>query len=415
MGKKEEYLKFKEYVKNQGDSPWADRPNLKKQRPWFYMRVQDWNYATVMPINDFELGFWSSVNQLIPIESTRDKTVEDTPTPPPETDWACVEPEGKDPYWIAEFYGGDKKETWLDLKQEIGPDWYWYDNQVEYRLNKEGFRNPLDFDRYDWQNSYVIVGCSHVMGVGNKYEQTIGQIISRKLNTPVINLGVGGTGNNVMMHNVVHAIQKYGKPKGLFVLWTYAPRYSEPLAYQPKGVDAWDSVYEPVWQRQDIMPGEDTPDKLNKAMNHYPESLRNLHHHITEFIPNPRHFYRRTLARETFHAIMGKENVFELCAEFPGWIWREDTEKTKPVSLRTMVPKWTHDIVINCIENKKREPEKFKPWDSFSEKEQLFILNKCKARDIKSMDPELGPIGGHWGPIMQDYYAGKFLEILSRN
>ena len=408
---KEKYLKFKEYVKKQGANPWAERPNLKNERPWNYMRVQDWSEATTIAMEDYELGFWSCVNQLIPIEGTRDKPEVERPTIPNETNWSIVETIGKDPYWKTDFFGGDRKDIWLNLKEQIGPDWFWYDKHIEYRLNKQGFRNPLDLEKYDWENSYVIVGCSHIFGVGNAWGQTIGELISKKLNAPVINLGVGGTGNNVMMHNVVHAIQKFGKPKGLFVLWTYTPRHSVPLSYQQKGVDAHDSWYDPVWQRVDILPGQDDPDKVNKEISYYPETLQTLEVNASEFVPNPRHFYRRTMARETFHAIMGKENVFELCAEFPGWIWREDSENSKPVSLRKMVPEWSHDIVINCIENRKREPEKFKPWHSFSKREQMFILNKCKARDIDSIDPELGPIGGHWGPLMQKYYAKKFIEL----
>ena len=45
-------------------------------------------------------------------------------------------------------------------------------------MNSDGFRT-MDFDKVDWKNSYVIIGCSHVQGIGNPYEETIGEYISK--------------------------------------------------------------------------------------------------------------------------------------------------------------------------------------------------------------------------------------------
>ena len=42
------------------------------------------------------------------------------------------------------------------------------------------------------ENSYVILGCSHVFGVGTLYHETITKYIAKELNSPVINMGVGG-------------------------------------------------------------------------------------------------------------------------------------------------------------------------------------------------------------------------------
>ena len=41
-----------------------------------------------------------------------------------------------------------------------------HNETIDYYLNNEGFRNNVNFDEVDWENSYVILGCSNVVGVG---------------------------------------------------------------------------------------------------------------------------------------------------------------------------------------------------------------------------------------------------------
>ena len=86
------------------------------------------------------------------------------------------------------------------------------------------------------------MGCSHVFGVGNPYEDTIGQQIHYRTGIPVINMGVPGGSNDVIFNNAMKMLQEYGKPKKLFILWTYwsrfthIQRYYEPNDY---GIGWW--------------------------------------------------------------------------------------------------------------------------------------------------------------------------------
>ena len=226
-------------------------------------------------------------------------------------------------------------------------------------------------------------------------------------------MGVGGTGNDTIMHNFVHLVRKYGKPKGVFVLWTYPYRFAKNLAYQTEGYDAHGQYSDSVWNRFDVLPGQDTPDNYRDNLG--PDEMYN---HLTiepaQFIDNPEMYYRRTLAQETLIAIMGEENVFEQRADFPGWMWRGDIAETSPYTLRDLVPDDMVEIVTNVLENRK-EP-KLKHWEMWNNpdgtlsREQLFVLNKIKARDLSTYSEDMGPVGGHWGPVINKVYINTWMK-----
>ena len=67
-----------------------------------------------------------------------------------------------------------------------------YEQQIQgerHKVNSLNLRCP-EFDTIDWNNVYVMIGCSHVYGIGNEENTTIPHYLSTKLNTPVINLGI---------------------------------------------------------------------------------------------------------------------------------------------------------------------------------------------------------------------------------
>lgn len=94
-----------------------------------------------------------------------------------------------------------------------------------YGTNSLGYRAP-EFDTVDWNNSYIIQGCSATFGVGILSDcQTVSAVLQRQLKSPVINLGVAGTGIQFMYMNCIEMLEAGIKPKGVFVIWPSPDRY----------------------------------------------------------------------------------------------------------------------------------------------------------------------------------------------
>ena len=100
-----------------------------------------------------------------------------------------------------------------------------FTGKKNYNTNSLGYR-AIDFDQVDWASSYVIQGCSAVFGYGiEDDEKTISACLSRKLNAPVINLGIGGSGIQLQYMNAVEMLEKNQVPKGVFIIWPNIHRF----------------------------------------------------------------------------------------------------------------------------------------------------------------------------------------------
>ena len=95
----------------------------------------------------------------------------------------------------------------------------------DYDTNLLGYRT-VNFDQVDWQNTYVIQGCSAVFGYGIKDDdQTVSAHLARKLNAPVLNLGIGGGGVQLQYMNAIEMLEKNQVPKGVFIIWPNIHRF----------------------------------------------------------------------------------------------------------------------------------------------------------------------------------------------
>ena len=106
-------------------------------------------------------------------------------------------------HWFVNGNGGGKLEqcSWMKTRPEVldfweeSPDssyhfqknlkilpekWRFRKDTVGYEFNSEGFRTT-EFDKVDWQNSYVILGCSYVFGIGVPQQETIGHLDQKKM------------------------------------------------------------------------------------------------------------------------------------------------------------------------------------------------------------------------------------------
>lgn len=88
---------------------------------------------------------------------------------------------------IFEFEGPDDKKNYAKNKWKR-PD---LNKKISYSLNSYGYRCP-EFTDINWNNSIVALGCSHTYGVAVDDTETYSYQLQKKLNKPVINLGMAG-------------------------------------------------------------------------------------------------------------------------------------------------------------------------------------------------------------------------------
>jgi len=133
--------------------------------------------------------------------------------------------------------GSDQLELWqsnMKKTPQFFKDNGWdTEDAIEYQYNSHGFRCPEFTD----EPCYIVLGCSFVEGVGLQSHQTIPHILSNLLNSPVMNLGVGGSSNDTSFRLLDHYINKLNV-RGVFLLTTFTDRCElilddVPVVYTP--------------------------------------------------------------------------------------------------------------------------------------------------------------------------------------
>ena len=94
-------------------------------------------------------------------------------------------------------------------------------NSYGYRCN--------EFESYDWSDSILFLGCSHVYGMSNLNENTIPYLYSTISGNTAINMGICGGNPETILHNTFALIEKEFIPKQVAILW---PEISRQLYYK---------------------------------------------------------------------------------------------------------------------------------------------------------------------------------------
>lgn len=121
------------------------------------------------------------------------------------------------------FMPSDDSSLLMENKRYAPSFWRWHNESISYNMNSNGFRCQ-EFAEIDYKNSIALVGCSHVMGVGNKEEETITSYMQQLLDCPVINLGQSGADNEMIFFNSLWALQQGFKK--VITVWSYPLRYN---------------------------------------------------------------------------------------------------------------------------------------------------------------------------------------------
>ena len=100
-----------------------------------------------------------------------------------------------------------------------------YTTRDGYTTNTQGYRAP-EFNTVDWDNSYIIQGCSAVFGLGiPAATDTISNRLAQLLHSPVINLGIPGAGMELQYMNTIELLEAKIKPRGVFIVYPSLDRY----------------------------------------------------------------------------------------------------------------------------------------------------------------------------------------------
>lgn len=129
------------------------------------------------------------------------------------------------PAWLArpEMINGAGK-TWTDLSK-VNPTDNISKDDISYSINSLGYRYEEFKDSYD--EIILSLGMSCSFGLGVKYNETYFDIISKKLNIPVLNFAIPGASSDTVARTVSciipHWINKVNKIK-VILGWPYSLR-----------------------------------------------------------------------------------------------------------------------------------------------------------------------------------------------
>ena len=125
-----------------------------------------------------------------------------------------------------------------------------YEQQIQgerHKVNSLNLRCP-ELDTIDWNNVYVMIGCSHVYGIGNEENTTIPHYLSTKLNTPVINLGIPAASRTHIFLLALNLLALV-KPVKTIIINTYPERIM-------------DMTWKSYWSQRPHMRTQKSKDKL---------------------------------------------------------------------------------------------------------------------------------------------------------
>jgi len=117
-----------------------------------------------------------------------------------------------------------EKAKSLNVSEEV---WPYYELEDDfYFYNSYGYRTD-EFETYEENNFDMILGCSHVEGIGlRKSEMWVSQY-EKILNAKTVNLAKGGNSNNNMKNSLFSwFLSNRPKPRRIVVCWTEPTRYT---------------------------------------------------------------------------------------------------------------------------------------------------------------------------------------------
>ena len=158
------------------------------------------------------------------------------------------------------WYGSDNEAEFQKNTKKL-PDVMavWQGQTISYILNGQGFRAP-EFHDVDWASSVVMLGCSYVFGEGLDSTQCLTHQLSEIIGRPVINLGIPGSGSDLIFYNGIALQRKYPQTQQIIIVWPGADRLTK---FTDQGANNYG-----IWDCDPQMPGYNTDwNRIYVAMN----------------------------------------------------------------------------------------------------------------------------------------------------
>ena len=123
------------------------------------------------------------------------------------------------------FHGKDNEATFEARKKRLGDSWYYTNNQITYKRNSLGHRS-VEIQDLNLDNYIICTGCSVTEGIGVEVQNRYSDLVQQDLNVDVYNMGVAGSGNDVIVLNLLTWLAKVEKkPKFIVIQWTDIHRF----------------------------------------------------------------------------------------------------------------------------------------------------------------------------------------------
>lgn len=132
----------------------------------------------------------------------------------------------RNPNEVLYFSGGDHEKSFKHNLEKQPHEWYYRNCSITYELNNLGHRCK-NIDDINLDNYILFTGCSYTEGIGLELEKTFPYLTATNLEIDYYNLALGGTGIDVMTHNLmmwIHTVKKL--PKALIIMWPQTTRYT---------------------------------------------------------------------------------------------------------------------------------------------------------------------------------------------
>jgi hypothetical protein len=140
-----------------------------------------------------------------------------------------------------EWMQGDNEENFNKNKERAPSDWKYLSKPVTYTINSVGYRAP-EWDQIDWKNSIVLFGCSCTYGIGVSDEETIAAQLEKLSGRPVINLGVPGGSNSLMIQNATRLLDYFTAPYAVANIWSTSDRFEFFMKDRCHHTGPWDII-----------------------------------------------------------------------------------------------------------------------------------------------------------------------------
>lgn len=289
--------------------------------------------------------------------------------------------------------GSDTEERFLDAKKYIKKykdvfgvkEWYYSNEEViSYYYNDFGIRDKRKISKdFDFSEYTVILGCSHIEGIGIPVEHTIPMMYEKLTSEPTINWGLGGASNEVIYHNLCWLLTRKNKPKKIIVVWSY---YHRQLLASPMKVKD---------------PSEDKRITLNYTTG---VDLSDLHDKEIKKYVKPEFFTEQSVLKSCIY--------FDMVQSF-----KEENDITEINIFGAPHPSLLQDNKKNILPEYiiKRYIDDFTFWNEESKKISINIysaiqnndlsnvISKYYARDVIISNYNAHPskimIGGHYGRV----------------